>query len=78
MISTLDLAKGYWQIPLSTEASEKTAFITPSGLYKFEVMSFGLHSVPAMFQQMMNYVLKGCEEFAGAYIDDVVIFSQSW
>ena len=39
VISTLDLAKGYWHIPLSAEASEKTAFITPSKLYKFEVMS---------------------------------------
>ena len=32
-ISKLDLTKGYWQIPLSTETKEKSAFITPYGLY---------------------------------------------
>uniref|UniRef100_A0A3P8QWH1 ribonuclease H n=2 Tax=Astatotilapia calliptera TaxID=8154 RepID=A0A3P8QWH1_ASTCA len=30
--TTLDLTKGYWQIPLSAEAREKTAFSTPYGL----------------------------------------------
>ena len=38
VISTFDLAKGYWQIPLTPESREKTAFVTPSGLYEFEVM----------------------------------------
>ena len=69
VISTLDLAKGYWQIPLSEDAKEKTAFIIPSGLYEFEVMPFGLHSAPATFQRTMNHVSRGCEQFAGVYID---------
>ncbi|XP_056612851.1 protein NYNRIN-like [Triplophysa dalaica] len=30
-ITTLDLTKGYWQVPLAPEAREKTAFSTPSG-----------------------------------------------
>ena len=76
-ITTLDLAKGYWQIPLSPESKEKTAFVTPFGLYEFEVMPFGLHNAPATFQRMMDHVLQGCESFAGAYLDDV-IFSLSW
>jgi len=29
-ITTLDLTKGYWQVPLAPEAREKTAFITPT------------------------------------------------
>ena len=57
-ITTLDLAKGYWQIPLS---KEKSAFTTPFGLYEFEVMPFGSHSAPATFQRMINHVLQGCE-----------------
>uniref|UniRef100_A0A7M4F0X7 Integrase catalytic domain-containing protein n=1 Tax=Crocodylus porosus TaxID=8502 RepID=A0A7M4F0X7_CROPO len=40
-ISTLDLAKGYWQIPLRKEDQPKTAFGTPWGLYKFKRMPFG-------------------------------------
>ncbi len=30
-ISTLDLTKGYWQVPLTDSAKPKTAFSTPSG-----------------------------------------------
>ena len=41
-------------------------------------MPFGLHSAPATFQRMMNHVLRGCEQFAGAYLDDVVIHSKTW
>ena len=33
-ISTIDLRKGCWQIPLETSTFEKSAFITSKGLYK--------------------------------------------
>ena len=78
VMTTLDLAKGYWQIPLDATSKEKTAFATPDGLYEFEVMPFGLHSAPATFQRMVNTVLRSCFPFARAYIDDIVIFSQSY
>ena len=50
VISILDLAKGYWQIPLNAASREKAAFSTPFGLYEFEVMPFGLHSAQATFR----------------------------
>ena len=77
-ISTLNLARGYWQVPVAEESKEKTAFTTPFGLYEFNVMPFGLHNAPATFQRLMNRVLEGCQEFALAYIDDVVVYSKSW
>ena len=40
--STLNLTKGYCQIPLSPESKEKTAFSTPDGLYQFRALPFGL------------------------------------
>ena len=78
VISTLDQAKGYWQIPMAPDSQEKTVFVTPFGLFEFTVMPFGLHNAPATFQRMMNYVLRECQDITGAYIDDVVIFSHGW
>ena len=37
-ITTLDLSKGYWQVPLAKEDRLKTAFSTPYGFYQFIVM----------------------------------------
>ena len=71
----MDLAKGYWQIPLEESSKEKSAFTTP---YEFQVMPFGLHNAPATFQRTMNRVLEGCEEFARCYTDDLVVYSKSW
>lgn len=76
-ISTLDRAQGYWQIPMEASSREK-GFATPFGLYEFEVMPFRLHNAPATFQQLMNHVLRDCHAYARAFIDDIVLFSQSW
>ena len=56
----------------------KTAFITPWGLYEFKVMPFGLSGAPASFQKLMDRILRGSQEYSEAYIDDVVIFSETW
>ena len=78
IFSTLDLCEGYWQVPMEEKSREKTAFTTPFGLFEFNVMPFGLHNAPATFQHMMNEALCECQDFAKAYIDDVVIYSSTW
>ena len=76
-ISTLDLTRGYWQVPVAKEARPKTAFATPFGLFQFNVMPFGLQGAPATFQRLMDRVIRGLD-FAEAYLDDLIIFSESW
>ena len=77
-ITTLDLTRGYWQVPMAKGACTRTAFTTPFGLYQFRVMPFGLQGAPATFQRMMDQLIRGMETFAGAYLDDLVIHSSTW
>nr|XP_033806336.1 uncharacterized protein LOC117363128 [Geotrypetes seraphini] len=77
-LSTLDLTKGYWQIPLTSQARPKTAFSTPHGLYQFKRMPFGLHGAAASCQRGITEVLRGHHHYAEAYLDDIVIFSSDW
>lgn len=74
-ISTLDLTKGYWQVPLEEAAKEKSAFIAHIGLYEFNVLPFGLRDAPAAFQRLMDPLFAGLGEFAEAYLDNVAVFS---
>ena len=77
-ITNLDLARGYWQVPMQKESRPLTAFTTPFGLFQFRVMPFGLHGAPATFQRMMDNLLGDCTAYAAAYLDDVVIHSTTW
>ena len=42
LLSFLDAFSGYHQIPMHLPDEEKTSFITPHGLYCYNVMPFGL------------------------------------
>ena len=53
-LSILDLAWGYWQVPVSPPDRYKTAFTTPFGFFQFKRMPFGLSGAPATFQRMMD------------------------
>src|SRR5687768_9986145 len=75
--TTLDLASGYWQVAMNKEDIEKTAFITPQGLFEFVVMPFGLAYAPGTFQRLMNWVLRDfINKFVAVYLDDVIIYTQ--
>lgn len=74
----LDLNSGYWQTKIH-KGQHKTAFITPSGLYEFSVVPFGLKTSQAVFQRMMDKVL-GDLRFRNAivYVDNIVVYGKTF
>ena len=73
-VSTLDLVRGYWQVPMTERASHYAAFVTPAGTFRPLVLSFGLKNAPFCFSQMMDRILRGAESYALPYLDDIAIF----
>ena len=41
------------------------------------MMPFGLRNAPESFQRMMDTVLDDIQDFSGAYMDGIIIFSQT-
>ncbi len=77
ILSKIDLQKGYYQIPLDDDSEDVTAFVTPWGCIRFNVLFFGLRNAPAIFQAIMVKVLRSCDDCSVVYIDDILIFSDS-
>jgi hypothetical protein len=75
-LSFLDTYFGYNQIQLKVEDEDKTAFITPHGVYCYKTMPFGLKNEGATYQRCMSACLK--EQIGRnvkVYVEDIVIKS---
>ena len=77
-LSKIDLAKGFYQVPVDPQDRAKTAFISPSGKFEFTQMPFGLRNAPATFQRLVDVLLSGLHESCVPYIDDILIYSADW
>jgi hypothetical protein len=76
-MSFLDAFQGYHQIALSIEDREKTAFITPLGIYCYKVMPFGLKNASVTYQRMVTKMFKDqIGKTMEIYIDDMVVKSR--
>ena len=76
-LTQIDMLKGYYQIPLSDNAKQMSAFITPFGLFQYERLPFGMCNAPATFQRMVNHLIHDLEGVYG-YLDDIVVVSDTW
>ena len=77
--TSLDLVRGYYQLPLDKDSKELTAFSTAYGHWQFKRLSFGLKNAPAVFQREMQRIL---HEFPKChvivYIDDILILGRNF
>jgi len=78
IFSKIDLKRGYWQIKLAEESWKYTATITtPIGLFRFKVLLMGLWYATSTFMRLMDFILRPLNQFAAAYIDDIIVFSRN-
>ena len=76
--STMDLKSGFWQVKVSEDSHQYTAFMVGSmGVYEFLRMPYSLCNVPAMFQRLMQNCLGELNlSFAMVYLDDMIVYSE--
>lgn len=76
IVSKLDLRKACHLVQICEGDEWKTAFNAPLGHFEYLVMPFGLTNAPAVFQALVNDVLRDMlNKFLFIYLDDILIFS---
>lgn len=80
-LSSIDLSKAFWQIPIAENDRNKTAFYIPHrGTFRFVTMPFGLTNSPATQQRLVDTLFYG-PEFENSvfiFIDDIIVISSSF
>jgi len=78
IFTKLDLRSAYHLVRIREGDEWKTAFNTHLGHFEYLVMPFGLTNAPAVFQALVNDLLRDMlNVFVVVYLDDILIFSRS-
>ena len=68
----IDLTGAYQQVKLSEESKEFLTINTHKGLFRYNTLSFGVASAPAIFQAIMDQILVNLPKVC-CYLDDIII-----
>ena len=71
-----DLKSGFWQLQLTPESRELTAFSVRGHQYCWRVLPMGLSTAPAIFQKIMVSIFEGMlYKNVLVYIDDIICYN---
>ena len=77
ILSFLNAFSGYHQVPMHSLDIEKTTFITPYGLYCYDVMLFGLKNSRVTYQRLVTKIFRPLlGNTMETYIDDMLVKSK--
>ncbi len=76
-LSTLDLTSGFHQLAMDPVSSEMTTFVCPFGKYRYLRMPFGLKNAPAIFQSIIEEVLKPVCAYSSNYMMTLLFIAGS-
>lgn len=79
-LSTVDIKKAFYNVPLAEESRAKTAFAIPGkGLFEHCVMAFGLTNAPATMTRLMDIILdESVSQYVFNYLDDIIIVTPTF
>lgn len=78
-LTSIDLSKAFWQIPITPEDRDKTAFYVPGrGTFRFKRTAFGLTNAPATQQRLVDLLFSKFDLKVFAYLDDIIIISEDF
>ena len=72
------MVSGYHQVEVPPGDRDKTAFMTPLGLYQYCKMPLRLAGTPGTFQSVVEDMLRVLDADMLAYLDDVTCFHSNF
>lgn len=79
VFTTLDLKNGYHHVPVKESSRKYTAFVTPTGQYEFNRVSFGLSNSPSVFCRYIQIIFRQLisQGIVVTYMDDIIIIANN-
>lgn len=79
VFTTINLANGFFHVPIKKERRKYTSFVTHSGQYEFKKVPFGLCNSPAIFCRFINFIFQPLirQGIVLTYMDDLIIVAEN-